>query len=281
MSEQGAKPEISDDDWSKATKRRIGKEVSKRKRADEIAQNATREAKELREENKRMQEQLDKLESDRFELVKKENKEKLKQAIEDGDTDKQSELLSDIASETSKNEEIAKRRMAREKEKEAPVIEDEPVSEDTGKEQEMHPSARDFLDRNKDWINSNEDAYKRAVEIERELKEKEGYDMGDDLYSELEERIFKEMPDLTGEQEVEMESTDDIDIDAYSEKETESASPHNSPVAPISRGDGRRRGKRSRQGAMTKAARDTMMRYGLNPDDPDQIKGFLKHRKGA
>ena len=267
--QQAEHHDLSDADYSKAVQKRIGKEVAKRKTAEDSFHTAQEDAASWRKRAEDAEERIETAEGERLKKTKENLPDMLKQAIEDGDTDAQTKYLSEMAQVNSEDTEYVRRqkeRKARQEEK------PEPDTRHAAPEQPeaLHPSADAFLKRSKDWFESNSDARKRAIAIETELRDDEKMELGDDLYAELESRLFDEMPDLSPESGAGPEP----------EPEHEPAS-EPEPVAHASRGAGRRPARRSQGNHMSTAAKATMKRYGLDPDNASDIKGFLKHHKGV
>ena len=251
------KHELTDEEYSESVRKRIGQEVVRRKSEVSAAQKETAKWRKQAEE---AQDRLEAEEGEKLKADKESLPEKLGKAIEDGDTEAQTKYLTEMTENNAADVEFTRRKKEREEEKakEPDVVDEDPPPP-------VHASAEAFIDRN-EWFDTNDKGRKRAMELEKVL-EKEGFKLGDDLYEELETRLFKEIPELAPDEEPELET----------EKELE---PEPTPVVHASRGEGHR-AKRRDTNHMSDSAVATMERYGLDPKNPNDIKGFLKYRKGV
>jgi len=250
---------LSDEDYSKSVRKRIGREVAKRKSAEDSFKTAKEEAAEMRVRAEAAEERAEKLEGEKLVRTKGEKKDLLKQAIEDGDTDAQAKILDEISEANVHMTEHARRQEAKTKGKteEKPKEEEEPAP--------IHKSAEAFIERNQ-WFESDPKARARVIELEKQLREDEDFELGDELYQEIEAKIFEEMPELNPEEEEVIDPIPDMDPE---------------PITPVSRGAGRRPKRKESGSHMSTTAKATMRRYGLDPDNANHIKGFLKHHKGV
>ena len=272
MTEQAEHHELSDEEYSKKVKKRIGKEVAKRKTAEDSFKVAQEEAANWRKKAEEAETRLEETAAERVKRAKEENRGKLKQAFEDGDTEKQAEYTEEFSKLNSEETEYERRKRERTEKKED---ESEPAKSDKS----IHPSAEAFLDRSKGWFESNSKARDRAIELEKELRSgDEAMDLGDDLYDELESRLFDEMPEL-GTKDTGIND----DLDEIEEEEEEDVKPKTdvSAVTPSSRGQGRRPRRSQGGDHMSDSMKATMKRYGFDPKNAEHIKGFLKHHKGV
>lgn len=259
---RGSMPHDEDntEDYGRKVRRRINKEVSRRKSAEEVSQRAQADARKARARAEELEAKLQQKEMDEeVSSVVTKAQEELEQAIEDGDTKKQAELTTKIAMASA----------PRRPEPKSPAATTTDIDGDNPKPAPLHESAQRFIDRNK-WFTDNPKARAKAIAIESDLRENEGFDFGDDLYAEVERELLEEMPELAGDDGLDDDPGQDLALDPPRQRQA---------VTPRARGDVPPRRNRG-EGHMTTAMQKTMITYGFNPQDPAHIKSFLKHRKG-
>jgi len=171
--QQDSDYEDDDEDYGRKVRKRIGKEVSKRKVIEGERDTYRQEAEDSRKE-------LAEIRSKQFEDDKKRLTEEIEsdkklahQALEEGETEKYlnyQEKMTDNKVQLSRNEDVNTQRAS------------EPNNNIAG-------AANDWMDDNKGWIKSDPAKFKRAQRLSNKL-ESEGYSVNDgELYEELDKRL--------------------------------------------------------------------------------------------
>lgn len=228
----------------KSIKHRIGKEVEKtrleRERADQLERELQEAKKRLSGYEKQQIEQTDAREDELIEAKKK--------ALDEGDLERYDEIRDEL-------EEVRFNKRMR---KQAPQAEEQ--EQPSGRKQAEAAAA--WTAENRDWFGKDQEKTRRAVQIERELRE-EGYSVSDpDLYKELNKR-------LAGGNESEGDDSE------FYEEESIRNTP---PPPPRDRGSNTPRGKVSRR--MTAEDVANMRRFQMDPEDPQQRKQYMMYRNG-
>lgn len=180
------KHELSDEEYSRAVQRRIDKEVGRRKAIEE-------ELVAVKARNDLLAEELNKKTTEYSDTREKELLKLRADALESGELDKFATL----------SDELIDLKLLRQK----PVVsEEKPVTKRVEVEDDvpdLHPAARAWIDEN-GWYNNPKHAERarRAEQIQNDLLSS-GYELSDDLYSELDRRLFAQ--DRPKAQEIEDE----------------------------------------------------------------------------
>tara|TARA_R100000697_G_scaffold94464_1_gene106370 strand:- start:781 stop:1698 length:918 start_codon:yes stop_codon:yes gene_type:complete len=236
--------ELKKEPYSSRVKNRISKEVSKRKV--------------LEDQNKALEERLAKLESNAQEQNKnvlqntyQKVSQELKEAIEGGNTEKQVELMDQMAEVRSKIQ-----------------TNQQPVKEETKSqtpEVQVPEIAQKWIGKNSHWWNKPgfNAATQMSYAIDKDLTE-EGFDINDpDYYTEMDKRMSKVYPDLVKTEENAVNET---------KKDVESKPRVQSPVAGVSR---------SNQGSaksvrLTSDDLQNAVRFGIDINDQSALKRYAK-----
>ena len=236
--------ELKKEPYSSRVKNRISKEVSKRKV--------------LEDQNKALEERLAKLESNAQEQNKnvlqntyQKVSQELKEAIEGGNTEKQVELMDQMAEVRSKIQ-----------------TNQQPVKEENKSqtpEVQVPEIAQKWIGKNSHWWNKPgfNAATQMSYAIDKDLTE-EGFDINDpDYYTEMDKRMSKVYPDLVKTEENAVNET---------KKDVESKPRVQSPVAGVSR---------SNQGSaksvrLTSDDLQNAVRFGIDINDQSALKRYAK-----
>ena len=236
--------ELKKEPYSSRVKNRISKEVSKRKV--------------LEDQNKALEERLAKLESNAQEQNKnvlqntyQKVSQELKEAIEGGNTEKQVELMDQMAEVRSKIQ-----------------TNQQPVKEETKSqtpEVQVPEIAQKWIGKNSHWWNKPgfNAATQMSYAIDKDLTE-EGFDINDpEYYTEMDKRMSKVYPDLVKTEENAVNET---------KKDVESKPRVQSPVAGVSR---------SNQGSaksvrLTSDDLQNAVRFGIDINDQSALKRYAK-----
>jgi len=236
--------ELKKEPYSSRVKNRISKEVSKRKV--------------LEDQNKALEERLAKLESNAQEQNKnvlqntyQKVSQELKEAIEGGNTEKQVELMDQMAEVRSKIQ-----------------TNQQPVKEEIKSqtpEVQVPEIAQKWIGKNSHWWNKPgfNAATQMSYAIDKDLTE-EGFDINDpEYYTEMDKRMSKVYPDLVKTEENAVNET---------KKDVESKPRVQSPVAGVSR---------SNQGSaksvrLTSDDLQNAVRFGIDINDQSALKRYAK-----
>lgn len=236
--------ELKKEPYSSRVKNRISKEVSKRKV--------------LEDQNKALENRLAKLESNAQEQNKnvlqntyQKVSQELKEAIEGGNTEKQVELMDQMAEVRSKIQ-----------------TNQQPVKEETKSqtpEVQVPEIAQKWIGKNSHWWNKPgfNAATQMSYAIDKDLTE-EGFDINDpEYYTEMDKRMSKVYPDLVKTEENAVNET---------KKDVESKPRVQSPVAGVSR---------SNQGSaksvrLTSDDLQNAVRFGIDINDQSALKRYAK-----
>ena len=236
--------ELKKEPYSARVKNRIAKEVSKRKVVED--------------QNKALEERLAKLESNAQEQNKnviqntyQKVSQELKEAIEGGNTEKQVELMDQMAEVRSKIQTTQ-----------------QPVKEEAKSqtpEVQVPEIAQKWIGKNSHWWNKPgfNAATQMSYAIDKDLTE-EGFDIHDpEYYAEMDKRMSKVYPDLVKTEENAVNET---------KKDVESKPRVQSPVAGVSR---------SNQGSaksvrLTSDDLQNAVRFGIDINDQSALKRYAK-----
>ena len=241
--------------YGRKVKKRIDKEVSKRKALEDQLENTETEkqrmARELKEARQRLseyEENDDKSLADR----EKDVLERRNKALDAGELPEYNEL----------NDELLDIKMERVRRSNRPKIEREPETPPASDKPKVAKAAQDWID-SQDWINVDEEKTATAAKIERQLKN-EGYSYNDpETYKELDRRLAAyDAPPATDD--------DDLGLD-------DDPPPRQTAVGGVNRDTAPRtpRGK----GVLTRDDLGRMKRAGFDPSDPSHRKAWLDRNK--
>jgi hypothetical protein len=253
--------EAHDDDYEsygKKVKKRIDKEVSKRKAlADRLAEtetNAQRIARELKEAKDKLN-QYEERESEGLDTRAKDLQARRDAALEAGEMAEYNKLNDEL---TDVRFDLRERRRRPPVETKIEVEQEPPPKTNTSG---LSKAAAAWVEDNEDWLGEDQEKAANAAKIERQLIN-EGYLVTDpDLYAELDRR-------LSGYgREEEIDDTDDI-----------VEPPRRGASAGVPRNSGNQRPS-SRPGALTRTDLQKMRNAGFDPDNPADRKGWLDRNK--
>ncbi len=237
------KYELNDDEYSRAVQRRVAKEVAKRKSLEE-------ELAATRAQNDLLREKYEKQSTESFETRQKEITEKRTAAVEAGDLDASIQL----------SDELFALKLDRQKS----VIEEPKYTQkaENNDEDDIHPSAQAWLDRNLWYYDGNSaEKARKAEEIQNELLVG-GMTFSDELYSEVDKRLKAQT------------RSEDIDpAPAPAGKPTPAKPGH--LAAPSSGGDDNPKPKPNE---FTDRDKSVMRQFKLDPDDPKARAAYMKRR---
>jgi hypothetical protein len=237
--------EIKKEPYSERVKKRIAKEVAKTRAA-------TEKAKLLEERLSKIETSIEEKEKEEKEATYKTVSQKLKDAIEAGETDKQVELMEAMSDLRQSN--ISEKTQAKE----------QPAST------EPPELAKEWIAQNKGWWNKagHMDATSLALGIDNELTS-EGYDVNEvDYYEELNKRMAKFFPDLINPQETADKNTSQDDKKTISSEQKRVQS----PVAGVSRST-------SGSAKSVKLSSDDLVnakKFGIDISDPAALKRYAR-----
>ena len=236
--------ELKKEPYSARVKNRIAKEVSKRKVVED--------------QNKALEERLAKLESNAQEQNKnvlqntyQKVSQELKEAIEGGNTEKQVELMDQMAEVRSKIQ-TTQQPIKEEAKSQTPEV-------------QVPEIAQKWIGKNSHWWNKPgfNAATQMSYAIDKDLTE-EGFDIHDpEYYAEMDKRMSKVYPDLVKTEENAVNET---------KKDVESKPRVQSPVAGVSR---------SNQGSaksvrLTSDDLQNAVRFGIDINDQSALKRYAK-----
>lgn len=140
----------------------------------------------------------------------------------------------------------------------------------------LNNASQTWIDKN-DWFNDRANARIGAMaeSIETDLRENEGYELGEDLYKELDKRLLAAAPRV-GELRGKDYSKEEIEENEESEASEESPKPKKpqSVVSGQSSGDAVIPAK-PKAGVITKDDLKAMKKYGFDPNSAADRKGWL------
>jgi len=260
--EQGS--DESDDDYSERVRKRIDRErKAKQKAAEERdywKQKADEMSQQLAESRRVTSERTVKAIDDQISATEK----ALEDAIESGKTSDQVRLtskLTDLKAEritTLLNKEDDSSTETVERNGEAGKVAD--------KRSETNPLVTKWVKSNADWYGKRgfERQTRLANRIDREVYE-DGFSPTDpDYFEELDRRLKDKVPEL-------------FDSDQPRERR-----PIRSPVAPLGGAEDERPIRRSgNKVEITGEDRETMIRFGLDPNDPEALREFARNKREA
>lgn len=166
-----------DEEYGKKVRKRIGKEVSKRKVVESERDVYRREAEEAKREIAEMRSAQYEEEKGRLTKELEDDRKLASAALEEGETDKYLDYQDKM---TDKKVKLSRSEQEQEFRDNA-----RPGKKDN----ELSTAANGWMDENKEWIKKNPSKFKRAQRLSNML-EKEGYSVEDgDLYEELDKRL--------------------------------------------------------------------------------------------
>ena len=252
---------LTDEDrelYGKNVQKRIGKEVSKRKR-EQAARLAAEEKvaafeQQLAEANRMLNEYKEK-EVETGAEREKELTEQRDKALDEGDLSVYSKL----------NDELLDLKVNRRTQQ---II--KPAEQHNPAANKQSPAARDWMTDNADWFQKEPEKTNRAIALERQLR-REGYKVSDPkLYEKIDEMLEAEFGDTGSgdgmDEELGGEHIDNLDTSA-------------SPPTPRDQGDGRRQ-RTNQSGRMTAGDIANMRKFQLDPNDPVQRKQYMDNKDG-
>jgi len=244
---------IDDDDWySDAVKKRIGKEVSKRKtlqgQVEEIETDRERIRRELKEAREKLSSYEQKADED-LDGRAKSLKERRDKALDDGDLSVYNDLNDELMEVKIELRDRARR----------PKVQPEP--EPRQEQPKTAQAAADWLKNNSDWVTTDTEKAAHAQRIEQQLF-REGYTAADPgTYQELDRRLSA----------YDNEPVDDLGDDPEPQ-------PRVGATTGVPRDAGHRQ-PRSRPGTLTRNDLQRMQAAGLDPNDPKHRKGWIDRNK--
>ena len=244
---------IDDDDWySDAVKKRIGKEVGKRKTLQGQLEEVESDRERLRRELKESREKLSSYEKQADEDLDdraKDLKARRDKALDDGELGQYNDLNDELMEVKIELRDRARRQKA------------EPAVEPQTDKPQTARAAADWLNKNSDWVNTDQEKAAHAAKIEQQLF-REGFTADDpDTYKELDRRLS---------------SYDNAPVD---DLEDDTPPQRGSATAGVPRGDASNTPPRGKPGVLTRADLQRMQAVGLDPNDPKHRKGWLDRNK--
>lgn len=242
------------DSYGRKVKKRIDKEVYKRKALETQLEETETEKQRIRRELKEAREKLSKYEEDETKSLEtrvKDLQARRDKALDDGELTEYAKLNDEL---TDTKLDVVKRTTKR-------VQAPEPDPEPAKKTDDIAPAARAWLEKNADWLDEDPDKAAKAAKIEKALV-REGYAYSDpDTYEELDRR-------LNGEAASE-------DDDLYDDNEP---TPRAGATAGVVR-DAGARNARQRPGTITRDDLARMKRAGFDPQSAEDRKGWMNRNK--
>jgi hypothetical protein len=241
------------DSYGPRVQKRISKEVSKRKALEDRLNAVETEKERYARELKEARDKLSSYEKDADEgLDKREAELKARRdaALEQGELTTYNEL----------NDELDEVKWQKRKRAERPVQpEPEHGTREATQRPEIAPAAQAWIDRNSDWLQSDEDRKIAAAKIEKQLVA-EGYTYQDpETYKELDRRLAS-----YGSEEAGFED----EVPATPRGATSGVPRDTSSNIP-----------RNRKGVLTRDDLSRMKRAGFDPSDPSHRKAWLDRNK--
>lgn len=253
--------EISDDDddtesYGRRVKKRIDKEVSKRKALEDRLSAAEEEKQRVRRELLEARERLSSYEKDAdegLEQREKELKTRRDKALEEGELTTYNEL----------NDELDEVKWQKRTRAQRPVQpEPEHETQEAPPKSNVTPAAQAWIDKNSDWLQSDDDRKIAAAKIEKQLVA-EGYTYQDpETYRELDRRLATYGNDS---------------LEEYDDDVAQPATPRGA-TGGVPRDTGSNV-PRNRKGVLTRDDLGRMKRAGFDPSDPAHRKAWLDRNK--
>lgn len=267
--DKGASKVSADGDYSKKVKARIQRATratkTERDRGDYWETEAKRLAKDSYDRDKSSAETIIEQADAQIESTQ----DQLKTAIEDGKTDDQVRLTSQLT-----DQKAAKIQATFSLDNLSPDGNVQPFSGKVTTKKSDDPSkADDWMESRSDWYGAKgfERQTRLANRIDKEVHA-DGFDPGtDEYFEELDSRIKAKQPKLYDDDK----DTDDDDV-----SDDTSKGRRRSPVAGVDRGtDGHRSSRRGNKVELGEADFANMRRFNLDPNDPEVLKEYARNKQ--